>query len=181
MAEPRPIASLTAGLLARKGAARPAMRSPLQALDPAAIRHAPAEDLGWNDFGAQPPEPVAAPAPAPAPEVVPIPVVHQQHETIAARIGAPIEQATEQPATPRRSAREQGRRAAFTLRLDADRHLALRLAATISGRSAQQVVTEALDRLLAEKPEIAALAAQIDQPTFNQPRHAPNSQRGNEK
>ena len=179
MAEPRPIASLTAGLLARKGAARPAMRSPLQALDPAAIRHAPTEDLGWNDFGAQPPQPAAtpAPAPAPAPEVVPIPVVHQQHETIAARIGA----VAEQPATPRRSAREQGRRAAFTLRLDADRHLALRLAATIAGRSAQQVVTEALDRLLAEKPEIAAFAAQIDQPTFNQPRHAPNSQRGNEK
>jgi hypothetical protein len=172
MAEPRPMAALTAGLLARKGAARPAMRSPLQALDPAAIRHAPTEDLGWNDFGAPPPEPVATPAPAPAPEVVPLPVVHQQHETIAARIGA----VAEQPATPRRSAREQGRRAAFTLRLDADRHLALRLAATIAGRSAQQVVTEALDRLLAEKPEIAALAAQIDQP-----RHAPNSQRGNEK
>lgn len=176
MAEPRPIASLTAGLLARKGAARPAMRSPLQALDPATIRHAPGDDLGWNDFGAQTPEPV------PAAEVVPLPavpdsIVHRQQEAIAARIGA----VPAQPATPRRSAREQGRRAAFTLRLDAERHLALRLAATIAGRSAQQVVTEALDRLLAEKPEIAALAAQIDLPASDLPRHTPNSQRGNER
>lgn len=45
---------------------------------------------------------------------------------------------------------QPGRRAAFTLRLDADRHLKLRLAATMQGVSAQALVTEALDRLLAE-------------------------------
>jgi hypothetical protein len=54
-----------------------------------------------------------------------------------------------------------GRRAAFTLRLDAERHLKLRLACTISNRSAQQMVTEALDHLIAELPDVAALAQQL--------------------
>lgn len=54
-----------------------------------------------------------------------------------------------------------GRRAAFTLRLDADRHLKLRLASTMRGRSAQQIVTEALDKLLAEMPELCSLARQL--------------------
>ena len=53
------------------------------------------------------------------------------------------------------------RRAAFTLRLDAERHLKLRLASTMRNRSAQQIVTEALDKLLAETPELAALARQV--------------------
>jgi hypothetical protein len=49
-------------------------------------------------------------------------------------------------------------KAAFTLRLDADRHLKLRLACAIDGRSAQQLVTQALDDLLASMPELDALA-----------------------
>ena len=53
------------------------------------------------------------------------------------------------------------RRAAFTLRLDAKRHLKLRLASTVRNRSAQQLVTEALDRFLKDIPEIEALAAQV--------------------
>jgi hypothetical protein len=53
------------------------------------------------------------------------------------------------------------RRAAFTLRLDAKRHLKLRLASTVKNRSAQQLVTQALDRFLAEIPEVEALAAQV--------------------
>lgn len=53
------------------------------------------------------------------------------------------------------------RRAAFTLRLDAKRHLKLRLASTVKNRSAQQLVTQALDKFLAEIPEIEALAAQV--------------------
>jgi hypothetical protein len=65
------------------------------------------------------------------------------------------------PARPRRKALEQGRRAAFTLRLDAERHLKLRLASTIRNRSAQQIVTEALDKLLNDIPDIEALAAQV--------------------
>ena len=53
---------------------------------------------------------------------------------------------------------QSGRRAAFTLRLDADRHLKLRLAATMQGVSAQALVTEALDRLLAEYDGLDVIA-----------------------
>jgi len=59
------------------------------------------------------------------------------------------------------SAAESGRRAAFTLRLDADRHLKLRLAATMQGVSAQVLVTEALDRLLSEYDELDVIASHI--------------------
>lgn len=52
----------------------------------------------------------------------------------------------------------QARRAAFTLRLDAERHLKLRLAATMQGVSAQALVTEALDALLAEFDELDVIA-----------------------
>ena len=57
--------------------------------------------------------------------------------------------------------RSDSRRAAFTLRLDQERHLKLRLACTVRGRSAQQLVTDALDGLLAQMPEIDSLAAQV--------------------
>ncbi|MGB3753868.1 MAG: hypothetical protein WA954_08225 [Parerythrobacter sp.] len=61
----------------------------------------------------------------------------------------------------RRAARDQGKRAAFTLRLDQDRHLKLRLAATMRNLSAQQLVTQALDRMLEDMPELESLAAQM--------------------
>lgn len=49
-------------------------------------------------------------------------------------------------------------KAAFTLRLDPERHLKLRLACAVNGRSAQQIVTAAVDRLLREMPELDAMA-----------------------
>ena len=49
-------------------------------------------------------------------------------------------------------------KAAFTLRLDAERHLKLRLACAVTGRSAQQLVTEALDSLLGAMPELESMA-----------------------
>ena len=55
----------------------------------------------------------------------------------------------------------QARRAAFTLRLDAERHLKLRLAATMQGVSAQALVTEALDALLAEFDELDVIASHL--------------------
>ena len=58
----------------------------------------------------------------------------------------------------RRSALEDGRRAAFTLRVDAERHLRLRMACAVKNRSAQQLVTEALDRVLAEVNGLEDLA-----------------------
>ena len=52
MADPKPFASLSSGLLARKGAARPAMRP--QGFG--AQSGAGLEDLGWNDMGFEPPK-----------------------------------------------------------------------------------------------------------------------------
>ena len=64
-----------------------------------------------------------------------------------------------QPSRRRRaSALSRGKRAAFTLRLDAERHLKLRLACTLRNASAQQLVTDALDIMLGDMPELADLA-----------------------
>jgi hypothetical protein len=52
-------------------------------------------------------------------------------------------------------------KAAFTLRLDPDRHLKLRLACALSRRSAQLLVTEALDNFLDSLPELEALAGHV--------------------
>lgn len=197
MSEPKPFASLSPSLLARKGSARPAMRPQIQPLhqyhDVLARQEQEQEhpgwhDLGWNDMGHDEapaavavsapvavgvPAAVVAPqpkpaAPAPMAEVVSItpaepvqpaviPEVVRQREEIAARVaGAP-----RTPRGGRRSALAEGRRAAFTLRVDAERHLKLRLACTLRNRSAQQLLTEALDSLLAELPDVSALAAQV--------------------
>nr|WP_246333048.1 hypothetical protein [Sphingomicrobium lutaoense] len=84
--------------------------------------------------------------------------------SIADVVPMPTRQA--QPAKPRRVRREVRSRAApgskekaaFTLRLDKSRHLKLRLASAVTGRSAQKMLIEALDRMLEEMPEIDALA-----------------------
>jgi hypothetical protein len=57
-----------------------------------------------------------------------------------------------------RSAPGSKAKAAFTLRLDPERHLKLRLACAVNGRSAQQLVTDALDQLLVEMPELEGMA-----------------------
>ena len=49
---------------------------------------------------------------------------------------------------------------AFTLRLDKERHLKLRLASAVTNQSAQRIVTEALDRFLEQHPEVRALTGQ---------------------
>jgi|EndMetStandDraft_4_1072995.scaffolds.fasta_scaffold06110_3 hypothetical protein len=178
MADPKPFASLSPTLLARKGGARPAMRSQLQPLhhhyrDGAAR---PVEDdLGWNDMGHDSPDapdakPADAEAPVPAAVVAlkpslavaepAVPEVVRQQDAIAARVAEPAVSPVPVPVS-RSSALKAGRRAAFTLRLDAERHLQLRLACTITNRSAQQIVTEALDQFLASQPDLAGLAAQV--------------------
>jgi len=73
-------------------------------------------------------------------------------------VAAPAPRAPRPAASARVPASQAGRRAAFTLRLDADRHLKLRLAATMQGVSAQALVTEALDRLLAEYDDLDVIA-----------------------
>ena len=54
-----------------------------------------------------------------------------------------------------------GAKAAFTLRLDAERHLRLRLASALHRQSAQQLVTEALDSFLKTLPEVEAMAGRL--------------------
>lgn len=198
MNEPKPFASLSPTLLARKGTAKPAMRPQVHYPDSLA-RTVVEDDLGWNDMGEEPEVaplattfPVASdidraiPGTIPG-EVVPIkakvelplepikPVVVEQQEEIArsvapvepeaapmpAVIKTPVARSAPKPAASRRSALDRGARAAFTLRMDAERHLKLRLACTIRNRSAQQLVTEALDRLIDELPDLATLAAQV--------------------
>ena len=62
-----------------------------------------------------------------------------------------------------RAAKGSKAKAAFTLRLDAERHLKLRLACAVTGRSAQQLVTEALDSLLGAMPELESMADRAPQ------------------
>ncbi len=216
MGEPKPSASLSSLLLARKGAARPAMRRPT-------INNAgpgfsvTQDDLGWNDMGYDvDPSPLtpmdhdhetggynslANAVPEMKPEV------RQQQERIAEQLQVqaeadfnvfeavtPVEEAyqpntyvpepiaylpptpivtpafvapvvevhkTVQLAPQKRSAPGQKAKAAFTLRLDNERHLKLRLACAVSNRSAQVLVTEALDALLSNMPELDQMAARV--------------------
>lgn len=178
MSEPKPFASLGPTLLARKGGARPAMRPQFAAqfdLNPSTEdAH---EDLGWNDMGEDHVADVLplTPSPMQAPTLSNETIepandgaveVHRQQQSIVARIKTPaLAPAPRAPASTtaasRKSALDDGRRAAFTLRLDSERHLKLRLACTIRNRSAQQLVTEALDQLLGEMPDLDTLAAQV--------------------
>lgn len=249
MSDPKPFASLSSGLLARKGAARPAMRP--QGFTPSSSG---LEDLGWNDMGAEPPQPESRGADqvvdhpranhhrtgltpvqspvhsqqaeladrltegdeefdeefdetaepyepesrsdsfaafaddseddegevAPEPEfkvqtkpakrpldLGPAPEPVEEPETLELDDALVFESAPE-PApvvvlpTPARStapAASGKPKAAFTLRLDPERHLKLRLACAVRGRSAQQLVTDALDQLLGGMPELDDMAA----------------------
>ncbi|HVJ70617.1 MAG TPA: hypothetical protein VM531_03755 [Sphingomicrobium sp.] len=235
MGEPKAFASLSSGLLARKGAARPAMRP--QGFG--AQSGAGLEDLGWNDMGFEPPKPSIAPVrdedhdafgeelpdqPLRNPLSALTPVaspVHDQQAEIQSRFAnhdedgedengeyvdetaelydpesdeaaplgdefhdededevvsyaiepAPlavvpqlvVEQAPAPSPAPVRVRRPRAQagskgKAAFTLRLDPSRHLKLRLACAVTGRSAQQIVTDALDQLLDGMPELDSMA-----------------------
>lgn len=191
--EIKAFASLTSGLLARKGAARPAMRpqyaSPVRdasgltpstaadgfdpLFDPMAIAQA---DLGWDDHGTDDHVAEATVGDAGGSAVLRQRGVLEgslsgQDDAVAEALanGTSADHSSRVALTPmgmpapraeRRKAGEfaDGRRAAFTLRVDHDRHLRLRLACTLQNRSAQQVVTEALDRLLDEMPGLEELA-----------------------
>ncbi|HQS11683.1 MAG: hypothetical protein B7Y62_03530 [Sphingomonadales bacterium 35-56-22] len=202
MGEPKPIASLSGILLARKGLARPAIRRPtmLSSNGNAAMSQ---DDLGWNDMGYDvDPDPTTPmdyehgfqgvnPLAAAVPEVK-----HQQ-DRLADALFADLEPqagadsfvdepesvadaptlvtVTPEPVTPlisRRGSTDAPRsrarskpglkaKAAFTLRLDSERHLKLRLACAVRHQSAQQLVTDALDALLESMPEIGDLASHV--------------------
>ena len=204
MVELKPIASLSGILLARKGAARPAMRRPTMTDNHGSAALAQ-DDLGWNDMGYdvdpdqsvpmdyehdnQGYNPLAAAVPDAKPEV------RLQQERLAEALHAqpqvgfdsldteqpPVNSALtvvtmtpEPPVIPVRStskmvsAKAKTRaapglkeKAAFTLRLDQQRHLKLRLACAVRNKSAQNLVTEALDAFLDSMPEIGQIAANV--------------------
>lgn len=175
LGQAKPFASLSSGLLARKGGARPAMRP--QGYANVAPTPQQLDDLGWNDMGPEPaPETQTQIEPEPAVEVEKPPVLVER-EALAQVIEAPAPPTPTGPepveplpvvrsisvATATRLGRETAHagRAAFTLRLDAERHLKLRLASALSNRSAQQLVGQALDQFLLTVPEVDALVAQL--------------------
>ena len=183
----KPTASLSSTLLARKGQAKPAMRpqgfggfGTMPGAGPGTH-----DDLGWNDMGYHAEEFAPAPALAPVPPVLvqrevlreefamPVPVAHEpepvaepQGSEAPATVPAPIKPVS--VATATRIGRETTKKhtknhakAAFTLRLDHDRHLRLRLASALHNASAQTLVTEALDQFLQSLPEVDDLLRQI--------------------
>ncbi len=185
----KPIASLSSSLLARKGQARPAMRP--QGFVPH-LSYTGEDlgwnDMGEDR--SYPPQPMLAPAPVapvaaqPMPEVVRQRVVLEEQLTpevapiadtpVAAKSEDDVEQPAPSSVQPQilarmirdaqvaSRARTDKARAAFTLRLDQNRHLRLRLASAVTNRSAQQLVTEALDAFLDSLAEMDALAGQLD-------------------
>lgn len=188
MGQPKPFASLSSGLLARKGQARPAMRP--QGFSGFGPMTTAIDDLGWNDMGLG-----EQPAPAPVLPIAsnvdtdmddaPVPPVlvdraalkeefadempaEDEPAPVMAQLSAPKRRKTVMTSAP---APRQDRavkhvivaknKAAFTLRLDENRHLRLRLASALTHQSAQQLVTAALDAMLQQMPEVEAMAAGV--------------------
>lgn len=211
MSEAKPFASLSSGLLARKGAAKPAMRRPNINVNPNIAQEDGQDDLGWNDMGYDVDPDLSKETPSvkavnPLEKAIetPKPEVKQQQDRIAEQLRisneADIEKSSskdaidgmsvhqnEQPAgqqiglqniddkglsslktkpAPRKSrvskkSLKAKAKAAFTLRLDPERHLKLRLACAIENISAQKFVTDALDKKLSEMNQIDHLSGQI--------------------
>lgn len=150
-------ASLNPALLARKGGAKPAMRPQLGPI-PDAAKAADMEDLGWNDMG----EELVETGVQQSAEIVQFaPMIASEAETFQQDNEPLIKAPAKKSKSKRQSALGRGKRAAFTLRLDAERHLKLRLASTMKGESAQQLVTDALDTLLGTIEDLDALAAKM--------------------
>ena len=215
MADSKPYASLSSGLLARKGGAKPAMRP--QGFNGFGGNATGAgfgggeslEDLGWNDMGPADEyhHPSAASlglTPAPGSHVHQVETEHdasfEQPEEVATRAAVSEEMAEQMPEQipeempeempeeiapppvveqqralresftqadvvelPRRRAApvDLKAKAAFTLRLDPERHLKLRLASAMTRQSAQQLVTAALDDFLNSLPGLDSLADRV--------------------
>jgi hypothetical protein len=106
--------------------------------------------------GEEPEEAPAAPAPIAAPPPVPAPA------TVAKAAPArPARAAADKPRRRAAADRPIGQKAAFTLRLDAERHLRLRLASAVYRKSSQQLVTAALDAFLEDMPDVGNLVRQL--------------------
>jgi hypothetical protein len=178
MNEARPFASLSGSLLARKGGAKPAMRPrPLST-------ESMLDDLGWDDMGdafdaptQHVPSSISALTPAPKAPREDVTPVHVQQRSLASHfepeetVEVEGEEEAPRPVAIKlnvsaksgraKAAATEGKKAAFTLRLDADRHLRLRLANALTGKSSQQLVTAALDAFLESLPEVGTLARHV--------------------
>lgn len=211
MGEPKPLASLSSSLLARKGQAKPAMRP--QGFGGFGTQFNGHDDLGWNDMGHDLRHPVPIHQDIHPQGAADVPPVVLQREELAEELNLvpqhfhapeillPVEEVeaivdepadaepaielqpivrtksgaqtpVELPATRsvpivavkrahKAAKARKGAKAAFTLRLDPERHLKLRLACALARESAQSIVTEALDRFLAELPEVEELARKV--------------------
>jgi hypothetical protein len=157
-------ASLSPTLLARKGGAKPAMRPQHAALASMPADQVQAdpdrlEDLGWNDMGENDDQQTSAEVVHLIPATNAVTFAPSQPAVLSEREG--IQQRIAAPAIRPRTKTDSANRAAFTLRLDTDRHLKLKLACTVRDCSAQALVTEALDALLGAMPELETIAAQV--------------------
>lgn len=167
MSEPKPFASLSSTLLARKGHAKPAMRP--QGFAGFGFAQAPThDDLGWNDMGQEvQSNTVSADIVSIHADVQNEPpasvVVHQQQAKLSREL-----QPAAMPAAPQfadakskivRAAPGSKGKAAFTLRLDPERHLKLRLLCAVEHRSAQHIVVAALDAFLSSHAAVAQIAS----------------------
>jgi hypothetical protein len=233
MGEPKPLASLSAGLLARKGGARPAMRRQPLGSGPAPVNSTGYDDLGWNDMGYDvDPDQSGEPArmldlkplltgsvlahnveaehavdDSAGHELIPesagaladdfgtddfgatdfgaadfgapdygadafeaeareVPEIVRQQESLIDRVAAVARKVEARPAPkPKKEKAPRALRArekaAFTLRLDAERHLRLRLASAVTNRSSQVILTDLLDEYLSTLPEIDAMASRL--------------------
>lgn len=137
------------------------------------------EDLGWNDMGDgeasdRAPRPIAALTPAVAPADEPLapasPALEQQRVIEDAFGETPASHTKEADAPADKvdpildltvPVPGVGRKSAFTLRLDHDRHLRLRLACAVQHRSAQRVVIAALDTYLDSLPDLDTFVRQV--------------------
>jgi hypothetical protein len=95
------------------------------------------------------------------------PVAHAPVDEVPlphAEVVHPVSVATATRLDRETAAKTKHGKAAFTLRLDHDRHLRLRIASALCHRSAQMLVTEALDAFLNSLPEVGALVSQLPPP-----------------
>lgn len=156
----KPAASLSPSLLARKGQAQPAMGS--RGFGGSGAMPGMQDDPGRDDRGADP-------APVPAASLRPLTRQRdrlRRERVVPASAGFTIAPIASDRAAPEKRdiPKTYGKRlprAAFTLRLDEERHLRLRLASALRNASAQTLMIEALDQFLRSVPEVEHLACQI--------------------
>ena len=123
------------------------------------------DDLGWNDMGGAPaavPVPIAPGRIENGSDAAPVSPAKQQLQSLAEQMSIRLAETKKPRRAQPASLAAVARKAAFTLRLDPDRRLGLRLLSAVSKRSAQQLLVEALDALIAGNDQVKALTKQVE-------------------